>query len=110
MFATDILYTLTVENATKPAKGTKESKGSKTAKSEELEARDSARNKVDIAAEQIQGPGGMLCKRTNHIGRVCYKKWNGECGTYTPVYILEHAKLLVSPRNFVLSMSANKYH
>ncbi|KAL5512281.1 hypothetical protein ACEPAG_9375 [Sanghuangporus baumii] len=52
-------------------------------------ARDSADEKITQATKSIQA--AMFCPVHN---RVCYKKYNGTCGVYTPDLILEHAQKL----------------
>ena len=57
-----------------------------------MDAKESANSLIEIATAKIQI--GMLCKKT-HSGRLCYAKYNNECGSYTPEHVLEHARLLV---------------
>ena len=54
-------------------------------------ARDLADDKITQATKSIQA--AMFCQVHNHM---CYEKYNGTCGIYTPDLILEHAQKLVS--------------
>lgn len=67
--------------------------GSKPPKDNEsnVDARDSAQAKKTESAQKVQV--GMFCKAHN---RLCYQKFDGTCGAYTPDHVLEHATLLVS--------------
>lgn len=57
----------------------------------ESDAKRAAKDKIIDATRRIQD--GMFCK---HHNRLCYDKYDGTCGAYTPDHILEHAERLVS--------------
>lgn len=87
-------HTDSLQPSTKRSGATQGSKAS-VENGGELDARDSAVVKKTESAQKIQV--GMFCKAHN---RLCYQKFDGTCGAYTPDNVLEHATLLVSCTTF----------
>ncbi len=57
--------------------------------------RESVKAKMREAAQQVQA--GMFCEKDN---RLCYRKYDGTCGAYTPDNVLDHTTQIVCPNLF----------
>ncbi|KLO09579.1 hypothetical protein SCHPADRAFT_892976 [Schizopora paradoxa] len=75
------------KNTTTNARTTNTRGGTKTDAVNEPKVK--AQGVVVTSMEQVQD--GMYC---TDCDRACYKKWNGDCATYTFDFMTEHAKML----------------